>query len=239
MKNKRTLLGASLLITAALAFGACSSHAADTTVAEAPVETTMDADTAAADTAAAETTAADTVAADTAAETTQVAAPAVDTMGAFGAGCAAVPADGAGSFAGMAQDPAATAASNNPALSTLVAAVQAAGLVDTLNGAGPFTIFAPTNDAFAKIDPATIKTLLADPTGDLTKILTFHVIPGKALKAADLLTAGSEATVQGGSVAITGSGQDVTVNGTSKVVCGDVPVANGIVHIIDTVMLPA
>ncbi len=235
MKNKRTLIGASLLITAALAFGACSSDAADTTVAEAPVETTM-----AADTAAAETTAADTVAADTAAaETTQVAAPAADTMGAFGAGCAAVPADGAGSFAGMAQDPAATAASNNPALSTLVAAVQAAGLVDTLNGAGPFTIFAPTNDAFAKIDPATLKTLLADPTGDLTKILTFHVIPGKALKAADLLAAGSEATVQGGSVAITGSGQDVTVNGTSKVVCGDVPVANGIVHIIDTVMLPA
>lgn len=72
-------------------------------------------------------------------------------MGTFGPGCASVPADGAGSFAGMAKDPAATAASNNPALSTLVAAVKAAGLVDTLNGPGPFTIFTPTNDAFAKI----------------------------------------------------------------------------------------
>ena len=72
----------------------------------------------------------------------------------FGPGCAAVPTDGKGSFSGMAQDPAATAASNNPALSTLVAAVKAAGLVDTLNGTGPFTVFAPTNDAFAKIDKA-------------------------------------------------------------------------------------
>ena len=71
----------------------------------------------------------------------------------FGAGCAAVPTDGAGSFDGMAQDPAATAASNNPALSTLVAAVTAADLGDTLNGPGPFTIFAPSNDAFAG-DPA-------------------------------------------------------------------------------------
>ena len=81
----------------------------------------------------------------------------------FGPGCAAVPTSGAGSFAGMAQDPAATAASNNPALSTLVAAVTAAKLVDTLNGPGPFTIFAPTNEAFAKIPKATLDTLLADP----------------------------------------------------------------------------
>lgn len=234
MKTKRSLIGPSLLISAALLFGACSSDAADTTVAEAAAETVVEEEAVAEDTVAADTVAPETVAAET-----TPAAPAVETMGAFGPGCAAVPADGAGSFAGMAKDPAATAASNNPALSTLVAAVTAAGLVDTLNGAGPFTIFAPTNDAFAKIDPATIETLLADPTGDLTKILTFHVIPGKALKAADLLTSASETTVQGGSVAITGSGQDVTVNGTSKVVCGDVSVANGIVHIIDTVMLPA
>ena len=76
----------------------------------------------------------------------------------FGPGCAAVPTSGAGSFEGMADDPAATAASNNPALSTLVSAVTAAGLGDTLNGAGPFTIFAPTNDAFAKIPAATLQT---------------------------------------------------------------------------------
>ena len=138
-------------------------------------------------------------------------------MGAFGAACSAVPADGPGSFKGMAEAPAATAASANPLLSTLVAAVTAAGLGDTLNGPGPFTIFAPTNDAFAKIDKDTLAKLLADPTGDLTKILTFHVVPGKALKAA----------------------QDVTINGTSKVLCGDVPVANGIVHVIDTVLTPS
>ena len=86
--------------------------------------------------------------------------------------------------------PAATAASNNPALSTLVAAVKAAGLVDTLNGPGPFTIFAPTNDAFAKIDKATLDQLLADPKGALTKILTYHVIAGQKLNAQQLADAG-------------------------------------------------
>jgi uncharacterized surface protein with fasciclin (FAS1) repeats len=185
------------------------------------------------------TTTTTTEAAATAATATETVAGADPKMlGAFGAACSAVPADGDGSFAGMAQAPAATAAAANPLLSTLVAAVTAAGLGDTLNGPGPFTIFAPTNDAFAKIDKATLDALLADPKGDLTKILTFHVIPGKALKAADLLTTGSEMTVQGSAVSITGSGQDLTINGNSKVICGDVPVANGIVHIVDTVLLP-
>ena len=215
--------------------------AVETTVAGAAVDTTVAA--AAADTtvAGAATTvagaAADTTVAGAA--TTVASASGAATLTAFGPGCAAVPADGAGSFAGMAKDPAATAASHNPLLSTLVAAVTAAGLGDTLNGAGPFTIFAPTNDAFAKIDKATLAKLLADPKGDLTKILTFHVIPGKALTAADLLKDGSEASVQGGKVKITGSGQDVTVNGASKVICGDVQVGNGIVHIIDTVLMPS
>ena len=79
--------------------------------------------------------------------------------------------------------PAATAASNNPVLSTLVSAVGAAELVDTLNGPGPFTIFAPANDAFAKIDKATLERLLADPKGDLTNILTYHVVAGEELDA--------------------------------------------------------
>ena len=232
--------------------GACSSSktsdttvaGADTTAAGAAVETTVAGgavDTTVAG-ATADTTAAGaaTTVAGAAADTTVASASgAAATLTAFGPGCAAVPADGAGSFAGMAKDPAATAASNNPALSTLVAAVTAAGLGDTLNGPGPFTIFAPTNDAFAKIDKDTMAKLLKDPKGDLTKILTFHVIPGKALTAADLLKSGTEATVQGGMVKITGSGQDVTVNGASKVVCGDVKVGNGIVHIIDTVLMPA
>ena len=91
-----------------------------------------------------------------------------------------MPTDGAGSFEGMAQDPAATAASNNPALSTLVAAVTAADLGDTLNGPGPFTIFAPSNDAFAAIRRRRSTRCLADPTGDLTSILTYHVIAGSS-----------------------------------------------------------
>lgn len=222
--------------------GACSSSkttdttvaGVDTSAAGAAVDTTVAG-------AAADTTVAGaaTTVAGAAAETTVASASGAATLTAFGPGCAAVPADGAGSFAGMAKDPAATAASNNPLLSTLVAAVTAAGLGDTLNGAGPFTIFAPTNDAFAKIDKATLTKLLADPKGDLTKILTFHVIPGKALTAADLLKDGTEASVQGGMVKITGTGQDVTVNGASKVICGDVQVGNGIVHIIDTVLMPS
>ena len=96
----------------------------------------------------------------------------------FGAGCAAVPASGAGSFNGMATAPVATAASSNPVLSTLVTAVKAAGLVDTLNSAPAITVFAPSNDAFAKIPADTLNKVLADKA-TLTKILTGHVVAGK------------------------------------------------------------
>ena len=156
----------------------------------------------------------------------------------IGAACSAVPATGKGSFDGMSADPAATAASNNPLLSTLVAAVTAAGLGDTLNGPGPFTIFAPTNDAFAKIDKATLTKLLADPKGDLTKILTFHVVPGK-MDIASLVKAGSAKTVNGAELKFAADGESLKVNGASSVICGNVKVGNGVVHIIDTVLLPA
>lgn len=156
----------------------------------------------------------------------------------FGAGCSAVPADGAGSFSGMAKDPAATAASNNPALSTLVAAVKAAGLVDTLNGPGPFTIFAPANSAFEKIDKATIDELLADPKGDLTKILTLHVVAGKKMTAEDLAKAGKVKTVNGAEIIIAKKGDTISVNGASADVCGNVETANATVQIIDTVLMP-
>ena len=96
----------------------------------------------------------------------------------FGPACSAVPKDGAGSFDGMAKDPVATAASNNPALSTLVTAVKKAGLVDTLNNAQDITVFAPTNDAFAKIPKADLDKVLADKA-QLTKILTYHVVGRK------------------------------------------------------------
>jgi len=155
----------------------------------------------------------------------------------IGDGCAAVPASGPGSFSGMADDPAATAASNNPVLSTLVTAVGAAGLGDTLNGPGPFTIFAPTNDAFAKIPAATMGTVMADPSGALTTILTYHVVAGD-YDAAELVDMGTAETVQGDDVEIALEGDIVEINGQSAVICGNVKVANGTVHIIDTVLMP-
>jgi uncharacterized surface protein with fasciclin (FAS1) repeats len=156
----------------------------------------------------------------------------------FGPGCAAVPSSGAGSFSGMAADPAATAASNNPALSTLVTAVKAAGLVDTLNGPGPFTIFAPTNDAFAKLPKATLDGVLADPTGALTNILTYHVVAGEKLDAAGLAQETMATTVQGDTVSVAADGDTIEINGQSAVVCGNVKTANATVHIIDTVLMP-
>ena len=153
----------------------------------------------------------------------------------FGPGCAAVPTSGAGSFAGMAQDPAATAASNNPALSTLVTAVTKAGLGDTLNTAKDITVFAPADSAFAAMDQATLTAALADPKGLLTKVLTYHVVAGRLTP--DML-AGTHTTLQGGTLTVAGSGEDFTVNGTAKVVCGNVHTANATVYIIDGVLLP-
>jgi transforming growth factor-beta-induced protein len=156
----------------------------------------------------------------------------------MGAGCSAVPADGAGSFDGMALDPAATAASNNPVLSTLVTAVSEAGLVDTLNGEGPFTIFAPTNDAFAAIPEADLNAILADQDL-LSSILTYHVIAGQSLDAQELIEAGTVETVNGETLTIATSGDTVTINGVAMVVCGNVATANGTVHIIDAVLVPS
>ncbi|MCT4351844.1 fasciclin domain-containing protein [Streptomyces sp. Je 1-79] len=155
--------------------------------------------------------------------------------GPFGPGCSALPAEGEGSAEGMADDPVATAASNNPELSTLVSAVKAAGLVDTLNNAEDITVFAPTNDAFAKIPKADLDKVLADKAA-LTKILTYHVVDEEVDKGA--LADGSFTTLQGGTVTTDGSGDAYTVNGTAKIVCGDVPTSNATVHVIDTVLMP-
>jgi uncharacterized surface protein with fasciclin (FAS1) repeats len=152
----------------------------------------------------------------------------------FGPACSAVPADGEGSFGGMADDPAATAASNNPVLSTLVSAVMEAGLADTLNGEGPFTIFAPTNDAFAALPPADLQAVLADKDL-LTSILTYHVVAGESLTASDLASAGEATTVEGDPLMFGSDG--TTVNG-AHVVCSDVTTANATVHIIDAVLMP-
>ena len=116
---------------------------------------------------------------------------------------------------------------------TLVAAVQAAGLVDTLKGPGPFTVFAPTDEAFAKIPKATLDGLLGDKAA-LTKVLTYHVVPGKVM-ASDV-KAGAVKAVQG---------QDITVSTSmgvmvdqSKVIATDVAASNGVIHAIDTVLMP-
>jgi uncharacterized surface protein with fasciclin (FAS1) repeats len=153
----------------------------------------------------------------------------------FGAACSAVPTSGAGSFNGMATAPVATAASANPLLSTLVTAVKAAGLVDTLNSAPALTVFAPTNDAFAKIPADTLNKVLADKA-TLTKILTGHVVAGKI--APDKL-AGDQKTLGGNTVTVKGSGEAFTVGkDNAKVLCGNVTTANATVYIIDTVLLP-
>ncbi|MDQ3782410.1 MAG: fasciclin domain-containing protein [Actinomycetota bacterium] len=154
-----------------------------------------------------------------------------------GEACGAVPADGEGSFDGMADDPAATAASNNPVLSTLVTAVGEAGLGDTLNGEGPFTIFAPYNDAFAAIPEADLNAIMAD-TEQLTSILTYHVVGGESLDMAGLVDAGTVTTVNGADLTIEASGDLISVNG-AQVICGNVQTANATVHIIDMVLVPA
>lgn len=157
-----------------------------------------------------------------------------------GPGCAAyaeqVP-SGAGSVNGMAQDPVAVAASNNPLLTTLTAAVSGqlnpqVNLVDTLNG-GQFTVFAPTDAAFAKVDPATVETLKTD-SATLTEILTYHVVPGQI--APDKI-AGTHKTVEGADVVVTRSGDEIKVANAS-VICGGVKTANATVYLIDTVLVP-
>lgn len=158
-----------------------------------------------------------------------------------GPGCAdyaeAVP-SGAGSVEGMSQDPVAVAASNNPILTTLTAAVSGqlnpdVNLVDTLNG-DEFTVFAPVDDAFAKIDPATIESLKTD-SATLTSILTYHVVPGQI--APDEIE-GTHATVNGGEVTVTGSGDNIMINDSAAVICGGVETANATVYLIDTVLMP-
>ncbi|BDI21384.1 fasciclin domain-containing protein [Herbiconiux sp. L3-i23] len=161
-----------------------------------------------------------------------------------GSGCAAyaeaVP-DGAGSVEGMSLDPVATAASNNPLLTTLVAAVSGqlnpdVNLVDTLNSS-EFTVFAPVDDAFAKIDAATVESLkLPENAPLLTSILTYHVIPGQI--APDEID-GTHTTVNGADVTVTGSGDDIKVGDAgATVICGGVKTANATVYLIDSVLMP-
>ena len=160
----------------------------------------------------------------------------------FGEGCTAVPADGEGSFTGMTDDPVATAASNNPVLSTLVQAVLQANLVDTLNSAQDITVIAPANPAFEAIPADALQAVLAD-NAQLTAILSHHVIEGRL--APDEL-AGTHTTLDGGQVTIDGAGEvysisaDQTLLGAADatVICGNLPTLNATVYVVDQVLTP-
>jgi uncharacterized surface protein with fasciclin (FAS1) repeats len=165
------------------------------------------------------------------------AAPAAAMVGPGCADYAKANPSGAGSVAGMAQAPVATAASNNPLLKTLVSAVSGklnprVNLVDTLNG-GQFTVFAPTDEAFGNVPAATLKKLSTDPVL-LTKVLTYHVVAGQL---SPNQVDGTHSTVQGGSLKVTGSGDAIKVN-DAKVLCGGVKTANATVYLIDSVLMP-
>ena len=209
----RTMGIAALALTASMSLAACGSEdttdtAADTTSSASPSEEPTEEPTESEEPMAAD--------------------------GPFGPGCAGVPTEGQGSVEGMADDPVATAASNNPLLKTLTAAVTEAGLVDTLNSAEALTVFAPTDDAFAKIPAKDLNALLADKKA-LTTVLTHHVVAGK-LSPEDL--AGEHETLAGDMITVEGSGEDFTAEGAA-VVCGNVSTANATVYVIDSVMMPA
>ena len=210
----RTLGLAALALTASMSLAACGSEepadsaADDTTTSETPSEEPMESEE-----------------------------PAEEPMadGPFGPGCAGVPTSGEGSVEGMADDPVATAASNNPLLETLVTAVGEAELVDTLNSAEALTVFAPTNDAFAAIPKKDLNALLADKEA-LTTVLTHHVV-GEQIAPEDL--AGEHETLNGDMLTVEGSGEEFTVGDEeATVLCGNVPTANATVYVIDTVLMP-
>jgi uncharacterized surface protein with fasciclin (FAS1) repeats len=178
-------------------------------------------------------------AADNPSETTPAgdADPAAQT---FGDGCAQIPTSGDGSFTGMVQDPVATAASTNPLLKTLTAAVGAVpGLADTLNGADGLTVFAPADPAFAAIPEADLNGLIegAQKDGmksDLATVLSYHVVAGQLDPAS---VVGEQESLQGGTVEVAGDESGMTVNGAT-VLCGNIPTANATVYVIDQVLTP-
>ena len=222
--HRRTAAAASLTAVAILGLSACSSDTAS--------------DTASSVSSSASSISSSVMSTSAAPSSSAMADPAADLVG---SGCAAyaeqVP-NGAGSVSGMAMDPVAVAASNNPMLTTLTSALSGklnpnVNLVETLNSNPGLTVFAPTDDAFAKIDPATIEKLKTD-SDLLTSILTYHVVEGQASPAQ---VAGDHKTLQGANLTVTGSGADLKVN-DAGLVCGGVKTANATVYMIDTVLMP-
>jgi uncharacterized surface protein with fasciclin (FAS1) repeats len=220
--HRKSAAAASLAALAIFGAAACSSEEASSTASSAT---------------SAASSAVESATATSSSPTSAAADPAANLVG---SGCAAyaeqVP-SGPGSVAGMSTAPVTEAAAANPMLKTLTQALSGqlnpnVNLVDTLNG-GEFTVFAPTDDAFAKIDPATIEKLKTD-SNLLTSILTYHVVPGQAAPDA---VAGEHKTVQGANLTVTGAGNDLKVN-DAGLVCGGVKTANATVYMIDTVLMP-
>jgi uncharacterized surface protein with fasciclin (FAS1) repeats len=208
MKLRRTGTTAALLLTMSLSLAACGDdddNSGDTTADDTPSSKMTD---------------------------DSKAGAGADT---FGPGCSAIPTSGAGSFNGMATEPVATAASANPLLKTLVTAVGVAGLVDALNSAEGLTVFAPTDDAFAKIPKKDLNAVLADKDL-LTTILTHHVVAGQL--SPDQV-AGTHETLAKDNLTVKGSGDAFTVGKeNAAVLCGNIPTANATVYVIDTVLMP-
>jgi uncharacterized surface protein with fasciclin (FAS1) repeats len=219
--HRKAIAAAGLSATAMLGVSACSSTT-----------------TPASSTSASSSSSAAMTSTSAAPSTSAMADPAADLVGSGCAGYAQKVPSGPGSVAGMAQDPVAVAASNNPELTTLTSALSGklnpnVNLVETLNGNPGLTVFAPTNEAFAKIDAATLEKLKTD-SDLLTKILTYHVVEGQASPTA---VVGDHETLQGGTVKVTGSGADLKVD-DAGLVCGGVKTANATVYMIDTVLMP-
>jgi uncharacterized surface protein with fasciclin (FAS1) repeats len=160
----------------------------------------------------------------------------------FGPGCSALPAEGEGSIAGMADDPVGRAANNNPALSMLVQALVAADLGESLNGQEAITVLAPANPAFEAVPPADLQALLAD-TPRLTAVLTHHVISGRLapeeLAGTHTTLNNDQVTIDAGREMFTISGEGTLTGTVATVVCANLQTANATVYIIDQVLAPA
>jgi uncharacterized surface protein with fasciclin (FAS1) repeats len=162
----------------------------------------------------------------------------VTAAGPTGPACARFPANGQDSLAAIAKQPAGTAMSHVPGLSSMVAAIDAAGLLDDLDGRGPLTIFAPVNAAFDAIPPADLDAMLTD-TNALNSILLYHAVAGDRLSSAELAEADKVATIEGQDLIFADTRGRLTINGRqARVVCADIPTANATIHLIDALLMP-
>ncbi|WP_256839130.1 fasciclin domain-containing protein [Ornithinimicrobium faecis] len=236
MRTNKTLIA--LAAAATLTLSACGGESDEPAAEDGTTQNMPAEEETAEDMPAEEETAEEEMTEDDSMATSQeMAAPTGDLVGPGCAGYAEQVPDGAGSVEGMAQDPVAVAASNNPLLTTLTAAVSGdlnpdVDLVDTLNG-DEFTVFAPVDDAFAAVDEETLATLGED-ADLLSTVLTYHVVPGQ-LSPDEVV--GSLTTVQGDTVEVTGEGDELMVN-DANVICGGVQTENATVYLIDAVLMP-